>query len=1207
MKFLLRTLRGLLVWVGPALILLLMVVSGFAWWVLRSEDGTRWALVTVVRQLDGRVSGVQGSIWNNLRIGNLSVSLPGVSVQLDNLHLDARWKSLLQRRLQVHELAVESLSVQWQTTQDDSPSEPFQMPALPLSIQADRIAIGSLHLMQDGVPLPLGVSSFDSALFAGANGGHLLLRSVELQHDTMRVQLQGETTLEALSEPWPFALTLTAQAQGTTDTSPLCARQYLPTLPVQADHSQECTLTVSVDAKGDLNALSIQATGSGQGMQLNADAQILPQAVFPFRQGKAQLTLADGSSLDAALDWQADGEAPAEDKVTGHLKVNKLDIGQLAGAAVPDALLTFALDFHAGVRDQSRVEHAALSMDIAQGSRWNKQPLQGKLDLQVSGLAELIEQFKHDGQAQAERGAPSTLHDESDALLPPAQIAFDPAQVRIGKLNMDIVLGANRLKTEGAWGNPQARLTLDIAAPQLVQFWPGLSGGAGLTGFLTGALPSHTLDIKARYSPPNSQSELGKAPIDLTVQAQGGWGDVSRPGQEVHGQGWRGTIQGLVLSHDEITLRVLEPVAASWVPQPASNQPQWRVGATRLQVQLSKMRTPLLVLDHTVSEGATGRWSTQGRIESLRVSPWRVKRIRQLLGLQPPEEEQNGGVVVLGEEGNDRWAVNLGLNWNLSFAGALQGDVQLRRISGDVMVPAEPDFPLGLETLVLAVQAKPGEGGTSRLTAAFDATTKKMGRLSIRSSSVLRTTAQGGFRIDPSDTTVVDIDAAIDDLAWAGLFTGDAVEFGGKLVADLTLRSRADGQWSGSGTLTGQGLRVVRLDDGIRLLDGTLQARLDGTRVLLEKLYFPARLRVTPKEWRTAEWVSQNPDAKGGGLTISGDWQLLESQGALTIDLYRYPILQRSDRYAMVSGKVRVQADLPRIDVQGQVSADAGWFDLDMLGGIPTVDSDVIVLKPGQKRAEPVVPTEISMSLKLDLGPRFYLTGYGVNSGLVGDLTLTMVDNSLRALGALRTRGGAIEAYGQRLQLRRGTITFQGDITSPVLNIEALRTGLQVEAGVRVAGTARRPRIDLVSYPQVSEIEKLTWLLLGHGPNDSGGDVALLFSVGSSFLSDGEPFYRKFGIDEVSMRSGDLGSVGSILPAESVVSSLDSGTSDIERRFISASKQLASGFTLSVRQALNDTGTIGRISYNLARGLNAELSLGTINGLALIYRWFSRD
>lgn len=176
-----------------------------------------------------------------------------------------------------------------------------------------------------------------------------------------------------------------------------------------------------------------------------------------------------------------------------------------------------------------------------------------------------------------------------------------------------------------------------------------------------------------------------------------------------------------------------------------------------------------------------------------------------------------------------------------------------------------------------------------------------------------------------------------------------------------------------------------------------------------------------------------------------------------------------------------------------------------------------------------------------------------------------------------------------------------------MLDIEALRTGLAVEAGVRVAGTARSPRIELVSYPAVSEIEKLSWLLLGHGPNDTGGDMALLFSVGSSFLSDGEPFYRRFGIDEVSMRSGELASVASVLPAESVVSGLDSGTSDIERRFINISKRLGNGVTLGIRQALSETGTVARASYRLARGLTAEASVGTINGLALVYRWFSRE
>src|SRR5690606_37130179 len=123
----------------------------------------------------------------------------------------------------------------------------------------------------------------------------------------------------------------------------------------------------------------------------------------------------------------------------------------------------------------------------------------------------------------------------------------------------------------------------------------------------------------------------------------------------------------------------------------------------------------------------------------------------------------------------------------------------------------------------------------------------------------------------------------------------------------------------------------------------------------------------------------------------------------------------------------------------------------------------------------------------------------------------------------------------------------------------------------------------------------------GHGPNDSGGDMALLFSVGTSILSEGEPFYRRFGIDEVSMRAGELATVASVLPAESVVSGLDSGTSAIERRFINISKRLSDGMTVSIRQALSETGTVALVSYRLARGLTAEASVGTVNGLALVY------
>ena len=183
----------------------------------------------------------------------------------------------------------------------------------------------------------------------------------------------------------------------------------------------------------------------------------------------------------------------------------------------------------------------------------------------------------------------------------------------------------------------------------------------------------------------------------------------------------------------------------------------------------------------------------------------------------------------------------------------------------------------------------------------------------------------------------------------------------------------------------------------------------------------------------------------------------------------------------MVSGTVDLNVALPRIDIVGDLKADAGWFSLEILQGVPTLDDDVKVRRPGDDPGAASTPLQTSMNLKFDMGPRFYITGMGLDAGLLGSIQILLSDGRLTGVGALRTRGGGIEAYGQKLRLRRGTLTFQGRLDNPVLDIEALRTGEQVEAGVKVAGTAQRPRIDLVSYPDVSDVEKLSWLLLGAG------------------------------------------------------------------------------------------------------------------------------
>ena len=108
----------------------------------------------------------------------------------------------------------------------------------------------------------------------------------------------------------------------------------------------------------------------------------------------------------------------------------------------------------------------------------------------------------------------------------------------------------------------------------------------------------------------------------------------------------------------------------------------------------------------------------------------------------------------------------------------------------------------------------------------------------------------------------------------------------------------------------------------------------------------------------------------------------------------------------MVSGTVDLNVALPRIDIVGDLKADAGWFSLEILQGVPTLDDDVKVRRPGDDPGAASTPLQTSMNLKFDMGPRFYITGMGLDAGLLGSIQILLSDGRLTGVGA-RARAAA--------------------------------------------------------------------------------------------------------------------------------------------------------------------------------------------------------
>jgi translocation and assembly module TamB len=1240
LKFLAKLIRNVLVWWLPTFLLFLTALAAALVWLAGTQAGAQWLARTAAAQMGGQAEDVTGSVWRGLRFGHLAVDTAGVSVDARDLALQVTWLDLLQRRVRVRELSASRLDVAIANAPGESAStgEPGEPLSIPLDIVVERLAVGEFNLRQDGRPLPVALSGLQAALRADGGGAHLRVDALHVGHQSGDADVQGQADLKRLAAPWPMSASLHVASRGKAPDSPLCVGQFVrdmtpapsakpalsakpaparpasakarhpatrpagkPSAPALAPATaptpspasagdtsaptaavvDPCLVDSDIRIDGSLDSLDATVAAQGAGAALFAQAELTPQGEFPLRYATLALELPDRTSAALSLEVERDAAAGGN-HLRGTVAADGLDLGRLSGGAIPPASLSTHGTFDAVLTDAYVLRNGQVDLTVDKGSRWNRQPLEGTA-----------------------RGRAFTAADANPAADWPAALA----DIRVQGLAVDLRLGRNRLRAQGSVSPADGAITLDAQATELAAFWPGLEGSATLNAKLAGTPARHRLELRARYTPVRSRDGmLGSAPMQAAFDIDGGYGTGAGNDAADREPGWRGTVSRLTFSHAGFSASSPRPVAVTYLPHAAAPLWQWQVGPARIDLGLPG--DDHIVLDHGGSRGGPGRWETAGRMDDVVITPALVRRVRRALDPDAAAQaaQQTRQARVNARVPASQRRIALDISWDLRYAGALAGKARVARRSGDLLVPGDPPMPLGVRDLVLNLSATPQSGSNSRVDADLRVDTAAMGSVRGTGTAVLSATADGRLGLAPRQPLRASLDADIADLKWVELFTGDNTEVGGSLKANIQAQGTPGGSWTANGTIQGSHLRVVRIDDGVRLLDGTLSARLQEDRLIVDTLRFPAVLRVLPTETRTRDWVTKDPDARNGYIEASGSWQLSQAAGQVRVVLRHFPAIQRADRFAMMSGNIDIDAALPRISIRGDVKADAGWASLDVLSEVPSLDSDVVVMRPGEQDAATSTPLQTDMDLNVDLGSRFYLTGMGLDTLLAGSIRIRYVDNRLSGTGALRTRAGRIDAYGQRLQLRRGSVTFQGSLDNPLLDIEALRTGDQVEAGVRISGTAQRPRIDLISYPDVSDEEKLSWLVLGRPPDASGNDTALLVSVGTALLGDGQPFYKQFGLDDVTVRNGTIGSSNSLLPQQTVAGNVNQDASQtLATQFLVASKNFADGVTLSVEQALAGSETVGRLSYRLSRRWSVAVKGGSVNGLELVYRTFFAD
>jgi len=520
-----------------------------------------------------------------------------------------------------------------------------------------------------------------------------------------------------------------------------------------------------------------------------------------------------------------------------------------------------------------------------------------------------------------------------------------------------------------------------------------------------------------------------------------------------------------------------------------------------------------------------------------------------------------------------RWQPDFGWGGELVVGGRarvrsapqVEIDVELGRAGGDLSVTEGRNTQaLGLSDLRLSLQARDGVWHIAQGMAGSN-----LGVLAGALSS--RTSPQALWpAADAPLEGVLQLDVA--NLGTWGAWVPAGWRLGGTFNAAVQLGGKV-GAPEITGRARGNALQLRNPLLGVDMREGELALNLQGGTATLERF-----------------------SARGGDGSLSAQGRAefgAKPQLWLQLKAERFAFLGRVDRRVVASGQADLHLGDHAFTLGGRVGVDEALFDFSRADA-PALDDDVQVLRASEAPVAAAAPrargtpTKIDVQLALDLGRQLRVRGRGVDTRLRGELRLLHQGLSPQLSGTVRTFGGTYDAYGQKLEIEKGEISFNGSVDNPRLDVLAVRPNTDTRVGVTITGTALNPRVKLFSEPDMADTDKLSWLLLGRAPDGLGrADTALLQRAALALLSgEGESpsgkLIKNLGLDELSVSQDDSEARGTVLRL---------------------GKQLSQRLYLGYERGLNATAGSWQLIYRIARRFTLRAQAGEESAVDLIWQW----
>jgi translocation and assembly module TamB len=772
-----------------------------------------------------------------------------------------------------------------------------------------------------------------------------------------------------------------------------------------------------------------------------------------------------------------------------------------------------------------------------------------EVQLDVPTLADLLPPATKAAAAGSLKASASA---RGDWNAPAFELQFTGKGLRHGEHRLETV---EAMASYGGGSDGTLRVNAGLAAYRHAAHAAAAVQSASLD--VEGTLSSHALRFEAT-------ADKSKA---ATVLADGGWRDDA----------WRGRVREATVG-PPIELRLLTPAAL--VAGPAGVE----FGPAQLAVQHVRFDDIHLRRD---GSGIV----TRGSFSGLQPTRFAV----------PVEGALTPVIAARGE----RPPLTLRGEWNLRQAGSsIDGRLLVERSGGDLFAGRGPESALGLVDARLDARIE-----ANKVDAFLRVESARKGGIGAALDAWLEHSTQAGWRLAQERPWLISGALDLPTLDWINALLSDhlraSVRLGGKLAGSVRIEGTPASP-TASGRLDGSGLRAAWVEQGLRLENGTLAASLQDDLIVLEELKFSGPPRVRPDDRRAAAAMKAEQE---GSLAASGQLRLRDFSGVVQVAARRLPLLQQPDRWVIATGGGNVETSAKHVQVNGAFAADAGFVGL-ARSELPTLSSDVVVVREGESAQSRERRVTLGFDLGIDLGEAFYLRGKGLTARVEGAIRLRSAGRgAVTAVGSIEAVDGQYEGFGQKLNLARGRLNFQGPPENPGLDILALRTGLPVEVGLTITRTAADPLVRLHSDPPMAEVEALSWLVLGRAPDQGGGDNIALVQAAASLLGGGEGYpvrvAQALGVDEFSIRSGNFG-IASLLPQRGVAGALRSDRSSaatVAGEIITIGKTINESLSVSYQEAISETARILQLNYRLSDRLSVVARGGTSNALDFVYTW----